>query len=339
MIRPSSRSSAFCALLLAAIPACSGADERADSADPEESIAAAQEGLGTPTCLTSAPGLYCDYDQIANGQPATLYRCGGLNQTATVSAVCADGCQRMPAGTNDRCYTAPAAGWSSATHYRHVATPVQAAVVNGVVAGPSPQSVTGTPWLGDTSSGDGQRMRDAINEVDRWYHAQSPLPAIPIASVPAAETTILRTKLSTYVNATGDADKLIARILAFYNPNATRPTTDDQTLAWFGMRAQCKEYADRVVAAAGGTKKGYTTAGLGGSARRPGMYAFRNDLGHGALVLDIYWDATGTPTQYKLGESNWSTGWSNPKGAVPWMRTVAVGRAVPASDYVVVSSQ
>jgi len=56
-------------------------------------------------------GLYCGGDGVG-GDPNTLYECG--SGKLTVSQPCPNGCQKMPAGTNDQCAAAPASAPPSA---------------------------------------------------------------------------------------------------------------------------------------------------------------------------------------------------------------------------------
>ena len=190
-------------------------------------------------------------------------------------------------------------------------------------------------WLTDAAGGDGLRMRNAIAALNNWYLAQNPRPYLPYPPIPQSLRNTMRNDLPTY-NST-DAAALINLMLIRYWP-AGIPTDDEALLKWLGIRAQCMEYAARTVIAAGGRPKAYSAAPVAAGSQRPGMLAFRRDLGHAAVVLDIYWNSSGVAVSYRLGESNWATGWSNPAGGVPWQRMVRTDRVVPASDYVVVSS-
>jgi hypothetical protein len=58
----------------------------------------------------SGDGLYCGGDGVS-GDANTLYRCTG--GTLTVDTVCPNGCQKMPAGTNDQCAPAMTSGCPS----------------------------------------------------------------------------------------------------------------------------------------------------------------------------------------------------------------------------------
>jgi len=241
----------------------------------------------------------------------------------------------------------PAVGWSDVTGYRHAETTKQRAIVAAALNGgnrPSPQSITGSPWLTDISDNDGARMRAAIQDVyDHWNSTRRP--PLPLPSIPTAVQNTMRTHLSqTYPPSTypgfantNDQNAFIERIRSVFN--GTVPTTDDGTLAYLGIRAQCKEFADRMVQAGGGTKHTYGSTAVARTNIRPGMYAFKNGNGHAAIIVAVYWDASGQPAQLRLAESNWGTGWANTPGQVPWNRTVATGRQVPIADYYVVATE
>jgi hypothetical protein len=241
----------------------------------------------------------------------------------------------------------PAVGWSDVTGYRHAETTTQRAIVAAALNGgdrSSPQSITGSPWLTDTSANDGARMRAAIQDVYNYWNG-SGRPSLPLQSLPTAVQNTMRTHLtqeyppSTYRGYTNinDQNAFIERIRVVFN--GTVPTTDNGTLAYLGIRAQCKEFADRMVQAGGGIKRPYSSAAVARTNLRPGMYAFKNGQGHAAIIVAVYWDGSGQPTHLRLAESNWGTGWNNPTGQVPWSRTVRTSRDVPIADYYVVATE
>jgi hypothetical protein len=231
------------------------------------------------------------------------------------------------------------AGWSDATGYRHSETTKQRAIVAAALSGgngrPSPQSVIGSPWQTDTAGGDGGRMRLAIQDVYNYWVANKK-PSLPLATIPATVQATMRNRLAaTYPLAQQNA--FVERIRRVFN--GTVPTTDDGTLTYLGIRAQCKEFADRMVQSGGGAKKSYGSAAVAMTNIRPGMYAFKNGNGHAAIIVAVYWGANGQPTQLRLAESNWGVGWNNPLGQVPWERIITTGRTVPISDYYVVATE
>jgi len=119
------------------------------------------------------------------------------------------------------------------------------------------------------------------------------------------------------------------------------PTQTDYNgiLSLLQMRTQCKEFADRMVIKGGGTAKPYygpnKQPATPSANPRPGMYAFWKVNAHAAIITEIKFDSSGHPYAH-LAESNWDVVWSNPRGQIPWLRTVTVGRgdadAVPIGD-------
>ena len=237
-------------------------------------------------------------------------------------------------------------GWSNETGYHHAETTKQksivAAALNGGNNRPSPQSIVGSPWQTDTDDRDGDRMRAAIQDVKDYWIANG-RPSLPLQSIPANVQSIMRKRLSaTYPLAQQNA--FIERIRQVFN--GTAPTADNATLAYLGIRAQCKEFADRTVKAGGGIAKTYNSSTVANTSIRPGMYAFKYGNGHAAIIVAVYWDANGKATQLRLAEANWcgsagfpSCAWANPIGQVPWNRIITTGRAVPISDYYVVTTE
>lgn len=237
-----------------------------------------------------------------------------------------------------------AVGWSNETGYRHAETTTQKAIVSAALNGgnnrPSPQSVTGSPWLTDTADGDGERIRMAIQDAyNYWVGAGRPY--LPGLSIPSNVQVTMRKSLSANSGkyTLSEQNAIIGRIGLRFNGTVPKKDDDNGILAYLSIRAQCKESADRMVQAGGGTKRSYGTSAVAKTNIRPGMYAFKNGNKHAAIIVAVYWDANGQPTQLRLAESNWGTGWTNPSGQVPWDRIVATGRQVPISDYYVVTSE
>lgn len=67
---------------------------------------ACKSDSGSGTC-PSGNGLYCGGNGVS-GDANTLYQC--TNGALSVAQACANGCRRMPPGTNDACEAAPAPG-------------------------------------------------------------------------------------------------------------------------------------------------------------------------------------------------------------------------------------
>ena len=180
----------------------------------------------------------------------------------------------------------------------------------------SGQSVVGSGHQTDIDGGDGDRMLNAINIYDQWKKNPGT----------KNETTIkgdMRKAFSKSAYGTNQVNALVDRIIAVYNPK-NLPGSNSAVLSYLGIRKQCHEWADSI---GGGEDKGT----LGDLKKvRPGMGLFTN-LPHVMIITDVNWN-NGTPTQFKVCEANWATGWANPSGAVPWERTVSCGRTVSAND-------
>ena len=73
------------------------------SAGTNDQCAAAPSGPSPASC-PSGDGLYCGGNGVS-GDASTLYQCTGGN--LTVAQSCSNGCQKMPAGTNDQCAAPP----------------------------------------------------------------------------------------------------------------------------------------------------------------------------------------------------------------------------------------
>lgn len=242
------------------------------------------------------------------------------------------------------------AGWASQTKYRYATTNVQKSVVNaatgqiGKSSGSSVMAPSGAPWLTDCASGDGQRIRNAINVYAAWYNAN--VPSSQRCSTPNVPSTIRTQMLGKLKGATGcstscscstccynDTSKglMVNKIMAIYNqkacqtPNSTiaTPSTDQQTLTFMGIRKQCLEWAATIGYNAGGGYRGYSATGVSPASNyRPGMALYKTDRSHAMIITDIYWDASGNPTKFRIAESNYGTGWQNPCGQIPWDRKI-----------------
>lgn len=231
-------------------------------------------------------------------------------------------------------------GWSNDTGHKHAETPQQHAIVAAAmnIHEASPQSIaTGNAmiWQTDTEGGDGKRMRDAIQVVyDYW--SRSGRPALPfVAPLPTSVQNEMRVRLRATYSQT-EQSAFIAQITSVFN--GTVPGTDNETLQYLGIRAQCKEFADRIVQAGGGKTHTYSEGkalAVNPEDIRPGMYAFKKDSSHAAIIIAVKWDANGQATDLRLAEANMGPGWTNPKGQVPWKRGVRT-REVPVSEFFVV---
>ena len=234
--------------------------------------------------------------------------------------------------------SAQTAGWSSATGYRHAETAVQRAIVTnannaaGRSSGPSfvlaPNGTT--VWYTDTADGDGTRMQNAINRYVNWKINPNGLNLDQIK-------TQMRNDFAGSLYQTDQKNQLVDRIVAL-QPSA-RVSTNQQVLDLLGIRKQCLEWCNAVSLASGGGTRNYYAGSVSGSSKyRPGMALYRTDRSHAAIIIDIEWNASGTPLQFKVAEANYSpNNWVNPNGTVPWQRTVQNTRPTDLTGYRVVN--
>jgi hypothetical protein len=142
--------------------------------------------------------------------------------------------------------------------------------------------------------------------------------------------TRLRTDMDKALTRTGgwaaaERAMLIDRIKVKY---VAASLTRNGLLATLAIRSQCKEFADRMVIAGGGTPRTYGAMGAAKLDVRPGMYVVWNTRDHAAIANAVYFDASGNVFA-QLSESNWGNAWgSNPKGQVPWSRVVTHTRRI-----------
>lgn len=226
---------------------------------------------------------------------------------------------------------------------RSFATTSRANIVTAALAyGNSPQSRVdradgGTvPWLTELDAsylGDNVDGKLLANAWTIYGFASTPR-SLGTASSPTA----LRTKMRSALYRSGgwalaERDALIDRIAATYFPASL---TRNGMLATLGIRAQCKEFADRMVISGGATPRTYSGMGSARLDPRPGMYITWKLNQHAAIANAVVFDTNGQPS-VRLSESNWGNTWgSNPVGQVPWQRVVKHSRQVvinATSDY------
>jgi hypothetical protein len=240
-------------------------------------------------------------------------------------------------------------GWSSVTKYQHATTTVQKNIVNKAsFSGPSFPSKTGGHWGVDTDGDDGTRMSNAIVDYHNWYHTQrTKANGVSLASI--RNTMIGRLNNPTQkdtrlVYSAASKTELVNRIITIYNsrpyPAISIKPNNQEVINFLGIRAQCKEFTDIIALACSGQARTYKSTGvLGISNFRPGMALYDGET-HAMLILDIFWDAKGSPTKYIVAEVNYCTtcNWTNPVGQRPWERTTN-RREVPnnKTSYKVVS--
>lgn len=206
----------------------------------------------------------------------------------------------------------------------------------------SPQSIVGSTYHTDVYNSDGNRLRNAVAIFKAWVDTQGYTNWIN-AGRPSAPSNVRRSMINaisaTYTE-TADQGRIIERIRTSYQ-NAT-PTTDQGILDFFGIRAQCKEFVDRVMLLNGLSPK-YTWS-TETNLVKPGMYAFWRYGDHTALVRAVKFDAGGARQAYVIEANrnyNGAISWSNPPGQVPWSRTVTQWRPIdigPGTAYKAVAS-
>jgi hypothetical protein len=216
-------------------------------------------------------------------------------------------------------------GWASQTGFRNAETEIQKRIVSlarSQVGKLSPGSTTYGPWQTDTASGDGARMRNAINIYANACYFRT-----------GCNLTTVRSQMfgafASSAYGSTQKNKLIDRIISYFDYFRTHygppliPWDDETTLRFFGIRAQCFEWVQTQVKAAGGRTKSYSTSGVSNAASyRPGMGLYRTNATHAMIIVDIYWDRYGTPLKFRVVDSNYGSGWVNPNGEIPWDRHI-----------------
>lgn len=113
---------------------------------------------------------------------------------------------------------------------------------------------------------------------------------------------------------------IVAQMLTVYAGSV--PSTENGMLSLMRIRAQCKEFADRMVIAGGLRARGYTATATT-YYPRPGMYAFKTPQAHAGIIRAVSYSSSGV-VSVRLIESNFLQAvWQNPPGQVPWLRTVS----------------
>ncbi|MFZ6781255.1 hypothetical protein ACO0LD_30840 [Undibacterium sp. Ji83W] len=130
-----------------------------------------------------------------------------------------------------------------------------------------------------------------------------------------------------------ERDKLVVQIATTFVPASV---TRNGLLSNLGIRAQCKEFADRMVIAGGGKPKNYSAMGTAKRDVRPGMYIIWKSKNHAAIANSVKFDSSGNAFA-RLSEANWGSEWkTNPYGQIPWQRTIGHSREVQifaSGDY------
>lgn len=331
----------FGALVFVGPVGCGGDEDFYD--DNQNEVDDREEGIERPGIAESAltagggrvSGLYCG-DGLNGHNRGSLYRYTSASQTFALESVCANGCGINGPGVNDACVPSPSALETSLANRARNAVGASAP---SVIAGNA--ALGGSSWQTDISGGDGAAMRLSIGDYHAWNGSRNAAGAPTHANPPAAVLTSMKGRLTNY-NAT-DRTTITNRIIAVYSGSV--PATDQATLTYLGIRAQCKETVDRWVQASGGTSRSYASyIGRNVGAGRYASYTVGKGVivgasTHAAVVTAVSRDANGRLLSIQLAESNWGTGFSNPTGQIPWSRVVAL-RTVQAplpANYTVFS--
>jgi hypothetical protein len=236
----------------------------------------------------------------------------------------------------------PKQGWASETNYHNAATNIRRAIVGGAksyIGSSSGQSEIcrrkDSCWLTDTAGAEGKRIALAIQIYRKWSSS---------AEIPKPSLTETKKQMTHAFHKSnyGPSQKafLIYRIMERYASwhweYQLTIETDDQVLRYLGVRRQCFEWAVHTAIIAGGKPKSYAASKkLKAREISPGMgyyYIYAKGRGwHAMIIIDVYYDAKGTPKKLKVAESNWSNKWVNPIGDIPWQRVVT-SRVINLTD-------
>ena len=216
-------------------------------------------------------------------------------------------------------------GWASQTGYRNSNTEVQKKIVQlakAAIGSPSGQSVRNDSyWLTDVAEGDGERMLKAIRIYHDWCSKDKKRLGLLDADV--KKRMLAEFGKSKY----GDAQKdiIIQRIVEVYKVNNNIPISIDEVLRYLGIQKQCLEWAITIAQKAGGKPINYRNArSVKKENIRPGM-GYYNISNHAMIIIDVLHDKMGNPIKLKVAESNNRVvNWVNPKGDIPWKRTITV---------------
>jgi hypothetical protein len=228
--------------------------------------------------------------------------------------------------------------WSNSWRFSPTSHPgISSAAYNTVMAGSdAPASIPGSPWVTDYS-GDGPGMKRTatvlatwvtskeIGGYDKWVKLGKPVISKD-KKTDIKALMLLEMKRYTSYNDTERAST-VDRMIARYT--GTIPAGEGEMLTFLGIRAQCKEFADRMVLQGAGKTKVYGLGKESAGNYRPSMYAFKNDNSHSAIITEVQWDANGNPSG-RIAQSNAGSGlanpfkptWKHPGGQTPWERTI-----------------
>lgn len=143
-----------------------------------------------------------------------------------------------------------------------------------------------------------------------------------------------------------DAETFAKDIVAHYEKTWFDPSNlqvDNTLLDTLGIRAQCREFQERIAIDAGATMTHtYGEADLNplpASEHRAGMGFYKGGT-HAGLITRIIYGADKTPLMYQLVDSNRGGGFSDPKGEPPMRRQIRgqwVDHATFAAGYKVLA--
>lgn len=236
-----------------------------------------------------------------------------------------------------RAYT-PSGGWSAWSAPRNfttTSTQLRSVVNNAMTyAGrASPQSYTSPgAWYTDmdapagSSTADFTRYSNAMttlrNHVNSyaggltgWINAGRP--------ITTAVRDSMRASLSSYPTI-AVKDATIDQMRTVYAGSVPAAGDWNGMLSLMRIRAQCKEFADRMVIAGGLRRNNYNSTHM--PYPRPGMYVFKTPDIHAGIVRAVSYSSGGAATVMVI-EANWLPDvWDNPNGQTPWWRVVDATR-------------
>ena len=101
-----------------------------------------------------------------------------------------------------------------------------------------------------------------------------------------------------------------------------------------GVRKQCKEWVDSIAKKNGGQAVLYKNAKVVLTIKnvQPGKAVYLKKPQHSAIITELKRNSEGAIIAINIAESNWANKWEDPKGDIPWDRTVKK-RTIQAKEF------